>query len=373
MPIKVAINGYGRIGRNVLRALYEEGRSGDIEIVAINDLGDAETNAHLTRFDTAHGRFPGSVEVDGDHMVVNGDRVRVCAERDPSKLPWGELGVDVVLECTGLFADGVPAITTQLRGLVGEEVTITGPDRDLHSGMFGGLAMNPARLLARALAGLHDETGRITLPGFYDGVPELDPELARQWAALDFDAAAFLGAVGLSAPAGETGRTPLEMLWSQPTCEINGMWSGYTGAGFKTVLPSTASAKVSFRLVGDQDPEVVRKAFRDHVRAALPPDCTAAFTPHGGAPASRMATDHPAFGKARRAVSAEWPAEAAFVGSGGSIPVAGHLKEMLGMDSMLIGFARDDDGIHSPNEKYDVDSFHRGTRSWARILAALSE
>lgn len=296
----------------------------------------------------------------------------------PSLVPFmranaPELTADVALICdTGLFDESTPSIVTQLRGLVGEEVTITGPKKDLHSGMFGGLAINPARVLVRLLAGLHDDTGRITLPGFYDGVPELAPELAAQWDALDFDAAGFLGDVGLSVPAGERGKTPLEMIWSEPTCEINGMWSGYTGAGFKTVLPSTASAKVSFRLVGTQDPHAIRAAFRAYVQSQLPGDCTAAFKEHGASPAGQMVTTHPAFEQARLALSDEWPNAAAFVGCGGSIPIAGYFKSILDMDALLIGFGRDDDQIHSPNEKYALESFHKGIRSWARILDRLS-
>lgn len=297
----------------------------------------------------------------------------------PSLVPFlrdnaATLKAEIALICdTGLFADRVPAIVTQLRGLVGEEVVVTGADKDLHSGLFGGVAVNPARALARALAGLHDEAGRVALPGFYDGVDPLPDALATQWDRLAFDATAFLSGVGLSAPAGERGKRPLEMMWSEPTCEINGMWSGYTGPGFKTVLPAEAGAKVSFRLVGRQDPERIRETFRAHVRAAMPPDCTVVFSDHGGSPASRMATEHPAFEAARTALSDEWPHPAAFIGGGGSIPVAGHFQDILGMDSMLIGFAKDDDRIHSPNEKYDLDSFTRGARSWARILDALAQ
>ncbi len=297
----------------------------------------------------------------------------------PSLVPFLEghadaLRADLSLICdTGLFDSRVPAITTMLRGLLGEEITITGPDKDLHSGMYGGAAMNPARVLARILAALHDDTGRVTVPGFYDGVPEISDDLRRQWQSLGFDEAAFLGSVGLSWPAGEQGRSVLEMLWSRPTCEINGMTSGYTGAGFKTVLPSTASAKVSFRLVGQQDPLAIRDSFRAMVRAMVPADCQVSFADHGAAPASVMETGHPGFESARRALSDEWPDEAAYIGAGGSIPIAGYFKSILGMDSMLIGFGKDDDLIHSPNEKYDMDSFHRGIRSWARILHALAD
>ena len=297
----------------------------------------------------------------------------------PSLVPYlkanrDALRADLALICdTGLFDAQTPGITTMLRGLLGEEVVIHGPARDLHSGSFGGAAMNPARVLTRILADLHDDQGRVTIPGFYDDVPEISDELRAQWDGLGFDPDAFLGAVGLQHPAGEKGRTALEMIWARPTCEINGMISGYTGAGFKTVLPARASAKVSFRLVGQQDPHKLRAAFREFVTARVPADCRVEFVAHGASPASVMETSHPAFEAARAALTDEWPKPAAFVGAGGSIPIAGYFKSILGMDSMLIGFAKDDDQIHSPNEKYDLDSFHRGIRSWARILDAVSK
>ncbi|MFC6686574.1 M20/M25/M40 family metallo-hydrolase [Jhaorihella thermophila] len=296
----------------------------------------------------------------------------------PSLVPFmqenaEELKSDLALICdTGLFESRVPAITTMLRGLLAEDFTITGPDRDLHSGMYGGIAANPINVLARILAGLHDETGRITLPGFYDGVPETPPEILEQWNRLGFDAEKFLGDVGLKEPAGEKGRTPLEMIWSRPTCDVNGIWGGYTGDGFKTVLPSKASAKLSFRLVGTQDPEAIRKSFRDYLESSLPPGFTVEYRTEKGSPASQMSVEAPAFEKARRALSDEWPDEAAYVGCGGSIPIAGYFKELLGTDALLIGFGKDDDNIHSPNEKYDLESFHKGIRSWARVLDALT-
>ena len=296
----------------------------------------------------------------------------------PSLVPFlkenaGELKADIALICdTGLFDAETPAITTMLRGMLQEEVILTGPDRDLHSGMYGGAARNPIRVLSRIIASLHDDTGRVTVPGFYDGVEEISDEMRAQWEGLGFDADGFLGEVGLAVPAGEYGRSVLEQVWARPTCEVNGITGGYAGEGFKTVLPSEARAKISFRLVGTQDPLKLRESFRAMVREAVPSDCEVAFVGHGASPASVMSTADPAFEKARVALSDEWPKPAAFVGSGGSIPIAGYFKTIMGMDSMLIGFGRDDDAIHSPNEKYDLESFHKGTRSWARVLAALA-
>jgi acetylornithine deacetylase/succinyl-diaminopimelate desuccinylase-like protein len=283
-----------------------------------------------------------------------------------------ELRADIGLICdTNMWDAATPAIQTMLRGLCGEEIVIRGADRDLHSGFYGSAAANPNRILARILADLHDADGRVTIPGFYDGVPELPATLREQWERLDFDPAAFLGAVGLSVPAGERGRTVLEMVWSRPTCEINGMGGGYQGEGFKTVIPSVASAKVSFRLVFDQDPHAIRAAFRDFVRARVPADCQVGFIEHGAGRAIRFPIEAPAFGRARDALTDEWGRAAVFIGGGGSIPVTHELKQALGMDVVLAGFALDDDRIHSPNEKYELESFRRGIRSWARVLHAL--
>ncbi len=296
----------------------------------------------------------------------------------PSLIPFlrenaDELRADYALVCdTGMFDADTPAITTMLRGMVSEDFTIHAADKDLHSGLYGGAAINPARVLVKALAGLHDDNGRITLPGFYDGVSEVPAALKAQWDKMGFDGEAFLKGVDLSVPAGEQGYSVLEQIWARPTCDINGIWGGYTGAGFKTVLPAEASAKVSFRLVGNQDHTAIQAAFRDYMQSCLPADCTISYRNKDGAGATNMPIDAPHFEQARQALSDEWPREAVYVGMGCSIPIVGHFQQILGMDSVLIGFGLEDDQIHSPNEKYNLSSFQKGARSWARILNAIT-
>jgi acetylornithine deacetylase/succinyl-diaminopimelate desuccinylase-like protein len=192
------------------------------------------------------------------------------------------------------------------------------------------------------------------------------------WKTLGFDGAAFLKDVGLSIPAGEQSRSVLEQTWSRPTCEINGMIGGYTGDGFKTVIPSKASAKISFRLVADMDPDKIRAAFRAHVRARVPADCSVEFIEHGGSRAISVPTTGKYLQQARAALADEWGRQAALRASGGSIPVAGDFQRILGLDTLLIGYANADDRIHSPNEKYNLKSYEKGIRSWIRILAAFA-
>jgi acetylornithine deacetylase/succinyl-diaminopimelate desuccinylase-like protein len=227
-------------------------------------------------------------------------------------------------------------------------------------------------VLAKIIGDLHDAEGRVTLPGFYDGVAELPEEIAAQWRGLEFDETAFLKSVGVARPAGERGRSVIEQVWSRPTCDVNGIIGGYTGPGAKTVLPAQASAKISFRLVGTQDPEKVLSSFRAFVRERLPVDVRAEFVPHGASRALQLPFGSEALTRARRALQEEWDKEAALVGCGGSIPIVGAFKRDLGMDTLMIGFALEDDRIHSPNEKYAYSSFKKGSRSWVRVLAALA-
>ena len=284
-----------------------------------------------------------------------------------------ELSADFAMVCdTGMWDRDTPAITTGLRGLVGEEITIHAANRDLHSGEFGGAAANPVRILAKILADIHDDTGRVTIPGFYEGVEETPSQILKSWEGLGETPESFLGHIGLSIPSGEKGRSVLELTWARPTAEFNGITGGYTGKGFKTVIAAQASAKVSFRLVHKQNPDNIRAAFRKFVEERVPADCSVSFDRHGGSPAIQLSYDSPMLIKAKDALSDEWPNPAVMIATGGSIPIVGDFQKMLGMESLLVGFGLSDDRIHSPNEKYDLSSFHKGQRSWARILAALT-
>ena len=351
-------------------AALPDGRKIIVARGACDDKGQVMTFIEACRaFKAVTGALPLGIKV-----VIEGEEE--CGSKNLPPLIAAsaqELKADIALVCdTNMWNAATPAITTSLRGLVYEEVTIHAADRDLHSGLFGGAAQNPIRVLTKILAAIHDVTGHITIPGFYDHVRELPPDIRRQWQALGLTAEAFLGQVGLKSPAGENDRLLIEQLASRPTCDVNGIFGGYTGEGSKTVIPAAASAKVSFRLVGDQDPADIRDRFRAFVRARLPADCRAEFISHAAAPAIALDWGMPALGAARRALTEEWGREAALIGSGASIPIVADFKRMLGMDTLLIGFGLDDDRIHSPNEKYDLTSFHKGTRSWARVLAALA-
>ncbi len=306
-------------------------------------------------------------------MVLEGEEECGSINLDPFlEANRDELSADVALICdTGMWDAKTPAITTMLRGLLGIEVIVTGPSLDLHSGIFGGAARNPIRVLNRMLSDLHDDDGRVQIPGFYDGVEELPAAVREQWDNLDFTESAFLGDVGLGVPAGEAGRSVLEQVWSRPTCEVNGIIGGYTGDGTKTVIPSRATAKISCRLVGKQDPIAIRDAFKQFIRDRLPADCKVEFIDHGAGAAIQIDVTTPYLSKAAAALKQEFDRDAVLMGCGGSIPVVESFRRILGIDSLLIGFGLNDDRVHSPNEKYNLSSFHHGIRSWARVLDAL--
>jgi acetylornithine deacetylase/succinyl-diaminopimelate desuccinylase-like protein len=338
---------------------------------ACDDKGQAMTFIEACRaFKAVNGKLPLPIT-----MMIEGEEE--CGSQHLFKFVRDnaeEFKLDLALVCdTAMWDQKTPAITTSLRGLVYEDVKITCADRDLHSGVFGGAAANPIRLLTQILGAMWDENGRVTIPGFYDGVAELPADIKADLKALDLTSEKFLGPIGLKIPSGEKDRMVIELVTTRPTAELNGIIGGYTGEGAKTVIPGQASAKVSFRLVGTQDPQKIRDNFRAFVNARMPSDCSVEFGNFGLAGPLQLSFDNPALNKARDVLGVEWGKKAVAVGAGGSIPIVADFKNVLGMDSLLVGFALDDDRVHSPNEKFDLTCYHKGIRSWARILDALSQ
>ncbi|GAC1342001.1 MAG: dipeptidase [Candidatus Dormibacteria bacterium] len=278
----------------------------------------------------------------------------------------------VVVSDTPIFAKGVPSLTTGLRGLATVEVEVTGARVDLHSGLFGGAVVNPVTALTRIIAALHDAEGRVTVPGFYDAVVAPSAAERADFARLPFSEEAFLREAS-DAPgvAGESGWSTLERLWVRPTLEINGIWGGYSGPGSKTIVPSRAGAKISCRLVPDQDPMTVAELVAEAVRAAAPRGVVVTATPHAGGRPVLTPSDHPAIAAARVAMAAGFGAEPAITRSGGSIPPVESFARLLGIPTVLIGVGLPDDNLHAPNEHFDLDQYQRGIRVMARLWEEL--
>ncbi len=281
------------------------------------------------------------------------------------------LQADTCIVCdTSMWDENTPAITSRLRGIVYIEATLHGPSHDLHSGGYGGAVVNPANALTKILGQLHDDDGRIQIDGFYDDVVEVSAEQVAQWNALgDADALTLEGS-GAKAIFGEKGFSTLERLWSRPTCDINGLFAGYTGEGAKTVIGATATAKISCRLVANQNPKQVQNALFAFLKDRTPVGCHWDFKDLGASPAIAVPTDSPWLTAAIESLTKVFPNPTVTIGSGGSIPVVGEFQKILGIDTVMIGFSLDDDLIHAPNEKFEVTCFHRGILSHATILEA---
>ncbi|HKI03907.1 MAG TPA: dipeptidase [Thermoanaerobaculia bacterium] len=271
----------------------------------------------------------------------------------------------VVISDSGMFAPGVPALLSSLRGMAYFQIDVQGPSSDLHSGSYGGAVVNPAMALARILATFHDADGRIAIPGFYDRVLEWPDEIRKQMAGLPFHDQEFRAETGVTALGGEAGRTTLERLWTRPTCEVNGLLSGYTGDGAKTVLPAKAMAKVSCRLVADQDPEEIGRLMRAHVERVTPPGVTVDIKLLHGAPAWRANLSGPLFEAASRALAATFGREPVIVGEGGSIPVVSDFQRLFGVPVLLMGFGLPGENAHAPDEWLSVENFEKGMRTAA--------
>jgi acetylornithine deacetylase/succinyl-diaminopimelate desuccinylase-like protein len=277
----------------------------------------------------------------------------------------------VVISDSAMFAPGLPSILSSLRGIAYFQLDVEGPAADLHSGSYGGAVVNPAMALARILATFHDADGRIAVPGFYDAVREWPDRVIRQMRALPFDEEGFRREAGSPALGGEAGYSTLERLWTRPTCEVNGLLSGYTGEGAKTVLPSKAMAKVSCRLVPDQTPEEIERVMVAHVARVAPPGVRATIRHlHGGRP-WRADLEGPLFDAARAALRAAFGKDPVITGEGGSIPVVGDFERILGAPVLLMGFGLPGENAHAPDEWMSVENFDRGLRAVATLLEEL--
>jgi acetylornithine deacetylase/succinyl-diaminopimelate desuccinylase-like protein len=312
-----------------------------------------------------HGSLPVNVTV-----LLEGEEESGSPSLDPFlEAHREELAADAcVVTDTGMWDIDTPAITYMLRGLAYVEVTLHGPSHDLHSGMYGGAVLNPINALTKVLADLHNGDGRVQFPGFYDDVRPLAESESKQWEALGYDEQAFLGSAGLTGSVGEAGQSVLERTWSRPTCDVNGIWGGYTGKGAKTVIPAHASAKLSCRLVADQDPQKIFDGIKSFFEERTPPGGSWSFISHGLSPAIRVPTESPYLEAALSGLKRTYGREAVLMGCGGSIPVVGSIQNILGFDSLLVGFALDDDRVHSPNEKFELRCFEMGIKSHAAML-----
>ena len=339
---------------------------------AVDDKG--QVYMHLKAIEalmkTGGGKLPINLKlvIEGEEECGSDNLERFLADHRK------ELDADViVVSDTSMLGPDQPALCYALRGMMYTQIEVIGPARDLHSGEFGGAVQNPANALAAIIAALKDGDGRITVPGFYESVRALTPAERETLRAVPFDEAEFLGSAGAPAPFGETGWSTLERVWCRPTCDVNGMWSGYIGEGSKTVLPSFAAAKVSFRLVPDQDPKQLFPKLEAYVKKLAPPGVTVKVIDMHGALPFLTAHDHPMLQAAQRALARAWAKPPAMIREGGSIPVMATFQKTHGLPCILMGFGLHDDQIHAPNEKFSLTSFHGGTRSVAYLYEELAK
>ena len=337
---------------------------------AVDDKG--QVYMHLKAIE-AHmkvgGKLPINLKmvIEGEEEVGSENLAAFLRARRP------QLDADVIIVSdTAMLGPDQPALTYALRGICYTQIEVTGPVKDLHSGHFGGAVMNPANALCGMIAALKDADGRIMVPGFYDRVRALSAAEREILNAVPFQETEFLNESGSPAPWGEKGYTTLERTTIRPTLDVNGMWSGYTGEGSKTILPGFAAAKVSMRLVPDQDPVEIFRSFSKAIARLAPAGVTVKAIDLHSAPPFLTAPDHPVLESARRALRRAWTKPPVMIREGGSIPVMSTFQETHGLPSILMGFGLDDDQVHSPNEKFSLTSFHGGTKSVAYLYEELA-
>jgi acetylornithine deacetylase/succinyl-diaminopimelate desuccinylase-like protein len=336
---------------------------------AVDDKGQVWAHVEALTAWQAHGGLPVNITflIEGEEEIGSENLEAFVRQHKD------ELRADIcVVSDTGQFAEGLPALTYGLRGLCYAEVFITGPDHDLHSGGYGGAVPNPANILCEFIASLHAPDGKIALPGFYADVVPLTLEERETWKQLPTTEEEFARSVGIPHGNGETGYSSLERTWARPTCDVNGITTGYQGPGAKTVIPSKASAKVSFRLVPNQVPAKIQAAFEQALRDRLPHNVKHHVEWHGASPAVLVPIDSKATKLAIEALQIGFGKPSTFVRSGGSIPVVGLFKTVLNVDTLMVGFGLPDDRVHSPNEKFNLDALHGGTRTAAALYEKLA-
>jgi succinyl-diaminopimelate desuccinylase len=319
---------------------------------------------------TVEGRLPMNLKflIEGEEEVGSGALEHYLAEHSD------RLACDcVVVSDGGQFAPGIPAITYGLRGIAYYEIHVQGPNRDLHSGSFGGSVTNPTNALCKIMAGLIDGQGRVTVPGFYDDVTPLTDRERQEFAALPFDEREYFKSVGVAGAVGEAGYTALERRWARPTFDICGIWGGYQGEGSKTVLPASAGAKFSFRLVPKQDPVKITAGLKRKLAELCPPGVTYELIEYHCAPGFMVSLDSPNVEAAARAIEHAFGRRPVFTREGGSIPIVTTFHERLGADVLLVGWGQEDDNCHSPNEKFTLADFHRGIKASARLWEELAK
>jgi acetylornithine deacetylase/succinyl-diaminopimelate desuccinylase-like protein len=354
---------------------FEPTIEGDLLVArgATDDKGQAYAHVKAVGAILAErGELPVNVKFlwEGEEEV-GGEAIDQFVEEDAGR----RLACDaVVVSDSSMFAPGQPSLLYGLKGLSYQEIRITGPNRDLHSGTFGGAVTNPGNALASIVGRLLDpETGRVAVPGFYDDVRPLEDWEREEFARLPFEEEAYCAEIGISASTGEAGYTILERTWARPTCDVNGLWSGYQGEGAKTVIPAKAGAKVSMRLVPDQDPEKIARQFAEYVQSIAPEGVTVEVEDLHNAKPVLIDTSGPIAEAAMAAQEDIWQKPPVRIREGGSIPVVGTFADVLGVPILLVGFGLPDDRLHSPNEKFNISHYYNGIRTAVRLLDRAAE
>lgn len=327
---------------------------------ADDDKGQGMMHAKAFELMVKTGTLPCNVKfmIEGEEEIGSPNLGKWCIENKE------RLKADIILVSdTSMIAADIPSITTGLRGLAYWQVEVTGPDRDLHSGLFGGAVANPINVLCGMIAGMTEKNGRITIPGFYDDVLEVSAKERELLAGAPFDEEEYKKAIGVEELAGEKGYSPVERTGIRPSFDVCGIWGGYTGEGAKTVLPSKAFAKISTRLVPNQDHEKIAELFKQHFESIAPKSVEVEVTPLHGGPSYLCPIDIPAYKAAEKAFTEVYGKPPVPVRSGGSIPIISAFEEILGIKSVLLGFGLESDAIHSPNENFPLEQFYNGIKT----------